>query len=559
MTDWPPKLTLDGEKILNLLTGDRFYSASDAALREAVLNAIDACGRRASRDSAQAQVITVFFDSDALTLSIEDNGDGMDEAAISDLFSKVGSSAADLARMTETDRITAVGEFGIGVMSYFLVCKKFEVHTWSEAQSKIGLEFDKQMLDTQTKAREIQPDKADVGTKIVLHIDTTEHFQLLLNKFPHWIRDVEGLSARVLPDGHSVEQGGVTTSIRPVEIEEHPLWLEKMHIGAPSKLTTWDALDGQAKVDILYRGVFVETHVVRGLWGMEGALHVDPKTFEPKLNREGFVHAAVVEKVDPFLASLHPAVLLRALDGVREELADAKGWNIRRWVTLWMAVPRDEPYRKTAIAWDEEFWNRDSLKLLGDEAHDVSMAHIASLSQEKVYLASSKRTPLVSAAIRVLLGKGRPVVEGIQRDTGYLQQAPIAQDFTTDRLFGYFQNRLPEIVRVDTIAEEILSSDQTVAEIYCGPPAVKIMHLGEQSAPVIQARKELWINLDVTAGREIVREICARNEGYLGVLIACHKFAPNELGHVAAAIRRQPSSGLLLGPVRRQHLRKVAE
>lgn len=243
MADWPPRLTLDGEKILSLLTGDRFYSASDAALREAVLNAIDACGRRISGDSAHPQAISVLFNSEAQTLSIEDNGDGMDKAAISELFSKVGSSAADLVQMTETERITAVGEFGIGVMSYFLVCNKFEVHTCSdEALSAIGLEFNEQMLDTQTQAREIQPDKADMGTKVVLHIDTSEHFRLLLNKFPHWIRDVEGLTAKVLPEERTLEQGGLTTSIRPVEVEEHPAWLEKMHIGAPSKLTTWEAL-----------------------------------------------------------------------------------------------------------------------------------------------------------------------------------------------------------------------------------------------------------------------------------------------------------------------------
>lgn len=37
--EWPPRFSLDGKRILDLLTGDRFYSATDAALREAALNA----------------------------------------------------------------------------------------------------------------------------------------------------------------------------------------------------------------------------------------------------------------------------------------------------------------------------------------------------------------------------------------------------------------------------------------------------------------------------------------------------------------------------------------
>ena len=46
MSEWPPKLTLETEPVLKLFTGENFYSSADAALREAVLNAIDAIGRR---------------------------------------------------------------------------------------------------------------------------------------------------------------------------------------------------------------------------------------------------------------------------------------------------------------------------------------------------------------------------------------------------------------------------------------------------------------------------------------------------------------------------------
>jgi len=44
--DWPPRLTVEIAPVLRLFTGENFYSSADAALREAVLNAIDAIGRR---------------------------------------------------------------------------------------------------------------------------------------------------------------------------------------------------------------------------------------------------------------------------------------------------------------------------------------------------------------------------------------------------------------------------------------------------------------------------------------------------------------------------------
>ena len=43
---WPPKFTIAAAPVLELFTGKSFYSSEDAAIREAVLNAIDAIGRR---------------------------------------------------------------------------------------------------------------------------------------------------------------------------------------------------------------------------------------------------------------------------------------------------------------------------------------------------------------------------------------------------------------------------------------------------------------------------------------------------------------------------------
>jgi len=90
---WPPSFTLDQEEILNLLTGDRFYSNPSAALREAVLNAIDAVHRSRKMTGGLSAHITATFNRDDLTVTVADNGIGMSQADVSALFTKVGASA----------------------------------------------------------------------------------------------------------------------------------------------------------------------------------------------------------------------------------------------------------------------------------------------------------------------------------------------------------------------------------------------------------------------------------------------------------------------------------
>ena len=123
-TEWPPAFSLEQEKVLNLLTGDRFYSNPSAALREAVLNAIDAVQRRKLQRHEIVPKIEVSFDADNLTLTVSDNGVGMNKEAVTELFVKVGASAATAEATKQS-----VGEFGIGVISYFMAADTFTLQT----------------------------------------------------------------------------------------------------------------------------------------------------------------------------------------------------------------------------------------------------------------------------------------------------------------------------------------------------------------------------------------------------------------------------------------------
>lgn len=161
-TEWPPEFSLEQEKVLNLLTGDRFYSNPSAALREAVLNAIDAVQRRKLQRHDIVPQIKVSFDADNLTLTVSDNGVGMNKEAVTDLFVKVGASTA-----TAEANKQSVGEFGIGVISYFMAADTFTLQTFDGSSEALGLSFNRTML-TGGAASELPPERSDHGTTVRL-------------------------------------------------------------------------------------------------------------------------------------------------------------------------------------------------------------------------------------------------------------------------------------------------------------------------------------------------------------------------------------------------------
>ena len=65
----------------------------------------------------------------------------MSQEEVSALFVKVGASAA-----AEEAKKESVGEFGIGVISYFMAGDSFKLQTYDGKTHSIGLSFDRSML-----------------------------------------------------------------------------------------------------------------------------------------------------------------------------------------------------------------------------------------------------------------------------------------------------------------------------------------------------------------------------------------------------------------------------
>src|SRR5262249_8954193 len=118
-----------------MLTGTTLYNDTDVVLRELVQNSIDAVRlaffdkeRRKSREMGR---VAIHWDSNSRTLSVVDNGTGMDHTIITENLLKVGSSRYQDPRFQEANPdFTPISRFGIGVLSAFMIADEVEYITY---------------------------------------------------------------------------------------------------------------------------------------------------------------------------------------------------------------------------------------------------------------------------------------------------------------------------------------------------------------------------------------------------------------------------------------------
>lgn len=551
---WPPSLTLDQERVLKLLTGDRFYEDSSAALREAVLNAIDAVHRRSLETSESfSPAIRVALDHQSLVLEITDNGIGMNEDDVTRLFTKVGASAA----MAE-DSNGAVGEFGIGVISYFMAGNEFEVETVDRSGHQIGLKFHKSMLAGH-QAIEYEPSRTERGTTIRINLLDVDTLKLLEEKFPHWCRDVDGLEARIEPDGRELRQKGLDQG-DAIPLQERPSWVERALLRPVSDPIGWEAMTGNSKVAVLYRGVFVQEFEATGIWGIEGSIDVDPKRFKPSLNRESFVATEFEPEVIQLLKSCHPAILEAMVQSLKTALDEGElaKWNARRWASLWLAIPRSESYESVTQKWDSVFSLMPAFERRTENGwKTVSLSDIEQMGNE-VYVASMDDEEIhdtVGAAVRLLYGMGKPIVRGLRKEDHWMQNVSVAYGTTADLIIHVFSDRIPMLVPVSNVAERLLNQIAKVAPLFSGPIQVDLVQLGSGTAPILRLQDRLLVNVDHQAGIAILEDTLRDNRGSRSLISCVAKHAPDKLKEAAEKLSESLEEPEILSPLRRRYIR----
>ncbi|MFD7659482.1 hypothetical protein ACFV4N_36355 [Actinosynnema sp. NPDC059797] len=157
------RFTLDEQRVRELLMGEQLYRDRNLAVRELYQNALDACRYRRAREqylerttdrrsSWEGRIaFTQGVDEHGRAyLDCADNGVGMGESELKDVFSRAGARFADLPEFRDEQadwhaldppvELHPNSRFGIGVLSYFMLADEITVTTCRMARDGVRRE-----------------------------------------------------------------------------------------------------------------------------------------------------------------------------------------------------------------------------------------------------------------------------------------------------------------------------------------------------------------------------------------------------------------------------------
>jgi molecular chaperone HtpG len=172
------KMETNFDGLIKLLA-EHLYSEPDVFVRELVQNANDSIVRRRTLEPDLAGRIDIQTDALSRTLVFSDNGIGMDRQDIKDFLSVIGSSGTGTAKKGLNDRgeklaFELIGQFGIGMLSAFVVAERVVVRT-----RKLGTDEAFAWHNSGSIDCELYPDsKAQAGSEIVITVSPEYSFML---------------------------------------------------------------------------------------------------------------------------------------------------------------------------------------------------------------------------------------------------------------------------------------------------------------------------------------------------------------------------------------------
>jgi molecular chaperone HtpG len=169
-------------KLLDLMINS-LYKEKDIFLRELIANASDACDKLRYAAITEPKLmagdsdlqVTISADPEARTLTVRDNGIGMNHDELVENLGTIARSGTDafFKMMKESDGETdanLIGQFGVGFYSAFMVASKVEVFTRRAGEDK-GWRWESK---GRGKFSIQEDDTAERGAKIVLHLRKAE-------------------------------------------------------------------------------------------------------------------------------------------------------------------------------------------------------------------------------------------------------------------------------------------------------------------------------------------------------------------------------------------------
>ena len=154
------------------------YSGHEVFLRELVSNGVDAVNKRRMAALAgdcqegEEGEIQVRIDREAKTITVSDNGIGMDADEIKRYINQVAfSSAEEFLSKYKHEQDAIIGHFGLGFYSSFMVASKVELRSLS---AKPGASAVRWSCDGSPQFQLEEGDRSTPGTDVILHLQEEE-------------------------------------------------------------------------------------------------------------------------------------------------------------------------------------------------------------------------------------------------------------------------------------------------------------------------------------------------------------------------------------------------
>ena len=186
-------------KLLDIVAHS-LYSQKEIFLRELISNASDACDKLRYQSLTEPALIegdpgfrvTLAIDKKAKTLTVSDNGVGMDKDDLTGILGTIARSGTQAfveglsgdAKKDKDKAVSLIGQFGVGFYSAFMVADKVEVVT-RKAGTKTAFKW---VSDGRGEFTIEDADRAGRGTDVIVHLKKDEKEYLESERIEHIVR-----------------------------------------------------------------------------------------------------------------------------------------------------------------------------------------------------------------------------------------------------------------------------------------------------------------------------------------------------------------------------------
>ncbi len=167
------KIRINTENIFPIIK-KAVYSDHEIFLRELVSNSVDAISKRRMAsfagdcENCELPQVKISLDREKNTLTISDNGIGMNDEEIKKYINQVAfSSAEEFLEKYKKDNDEFIGHFGLGFYSSFMVSEKVEIITKSAIGENKAFKWS---CDGSPSFTLEDSERDEIGTDVILHL-----------------------------------------------------------------------------------------------------------------------------------------------------------------------------------------------------------------------------------------------------------------------------------------------------------------------------------------------------------------------------------------------------